>query len=152
MTQKSAGDGTNDKSQPEGRARAKIGTKGEGEFYRIEVRPKNEFVTFRTQDVGSKGHIERVAGKRASGSWATAAWLVGKQDAHVSGRKLVADSADAKQLLKKLGSQPVHRSGDRFQAHDRPNVPERSKPTAAQKRARSANIKKAQAVRHKTHM
>lgn len=137
-------------SQPEGRGRQRPGAGG-GNFYRIEVRPKNEFVTFRTQDVGSKGHIERVAGKRASGSWATAAWLVGKQDAHVSGRKLVADSADAKQLLKKLGSQPVHRSGDRFQAHDRPNVPERSKPTAAQKRARSANIKKAQAARHKTH-
>jgi hypothetical protein len=138
------------RSQPEGRARQRPGA-GAGNFYRIEVRPKDEFVTFRTQDVGSKGHIERVAGKRASGSWATAAWLVGKQDAHVSGRKLVADSPEAKKLLKKLGSEPVRSSRDRFRAADRPNVPERSKPTAAQKRARSKNIKKAQATWRKMH-
>ena len=136
------------RSQPEGRSRQGPGAGG-GNFYRVEVRPKTEFVTFRTQDVGSRGHIERVAGKRASGSWATAAWLIDKQDAHVSGRKLVADSADAKRLLKKLGSEPVRRSGDRFEAKDRPNVPERSKPTAAQRRARSTNIKKAQAARRK---
>lgn len=135
-------------SQPQGPSRARPGAGG-GKFYRIEVRPKKEFVTFRTQDVGGKGHIERVAGKRESGSWATVAWLVGKEDAHVSGRKLVADSRDAKQLMKRLGSEPVRRSGDRFEAHDRPNVPERAKPTAAQKRARSANIKKAQAARRK---
>jgi hypothetical protein len=138
------------RSQPEGRGRQRPGAGG-GSFYRVEVRPKTEFVTFRTQDVGSKGHIERVAGKRASGSWATAAWLIGKQDAHVSGRKLVADSRDAKNLLKKLGSEPVRRSGDRFQAKDRPNVPERAKPTAAQKRARTKNIKKAQAAWRKMH-
>ncbi len=138
------------RSQPEGRSRQRPGAGG-GNFYRVEVRPKSEFVTFRTQDVGSKGHIERVAGKRASGSWATAAWLIGKSDAHVSGRKLVADSRDAKSLLKKLGSEPVRRSGDRFAAQDRPNVPERKKPTAAQKRARSTNIKKAQAAWRRMH-
>src|SRR5512146_36897 len=80
------------RAQPQGRSRQRPGAGG-GSFCRVEGRPKSEFVTFRTQDVGSKGHIERVAGKRSSGSWATAAWLVGKQDAHVSGRKLVADSA-----------------------------------------------------------
>ena len=136
------------RSQPEGPSRKRPGAGG-GKFYRIEVRPKSEFVTFRTQDVGGKGHIERVAGKRSSGSWATAAWLIGKEDAHISGRKLVADSRDAKNLLKKLGSEPVRSAGDRFKAHDRPNVPERAKPTAPQKRARSQNIKKAQAARHR---
>ncbi|HEY6074923.1 MAG TPA: hypothetical protein VIV15_16475 [Anaerolineales bacterium] len=135
-------------SQPEGRSRQRPGAGG-GNFYRVEVRPKSDFVTFRTQDVGGKGHIERVAGRRESGSWATVAWLIGKEDAHVSGRKLVADSRDARNLLKKLGSQPVRRSGDRFDAKDRPNVPERAKPTAAQKRARSKNIKKAQAARRR---
>ncbi len=138
------------RSQPEGRNRQRPGAGG-GNFYRVEVRPKKEFVTFRTQDVGTKGHVERVAGKRASGSWATAAWLIAKKDAHVSGRKLVADSAQAKKVLNKLGSEPTRRSGDRFQAKDRPNVPERSKPTAAQKRARSKNIKKAQAAWRRMH-
>jgi hypothetical protein len=136
------------RSQPQGRKREKPGTKGEGEFYRIVVRPKGEFVTFRTQDVGSKGHVERLAGKRESGSWDTQAWLVSKQDAHVEGDKLVPDTADARELLAKLGSEPKHVEGDVFEAKDRPNVPESEKPTAAQQRARSENIKKAQAARH----
>ncbi len=138
------------RSQPQGSDRKRPGAGG-GKFYRIEVRPKKEFVTFRTQDVGSKGHVERVAGKRQSGSWATVAWLIGKSDAHISGRKLVADTRDAKQVLNRLGSDPVRRSGDRFEAKDRPNVPERAKPTMAQKRARAKNIKKAQAAWRRMH-
>ena len=51
------------RSQPEGKDRERPGAGG-GNFYRVEVRPKDKFVTFRTQDVGSKGHIERVAGRR----------------------------------------------------------------------------------------
>jgi len=132
-------------AQPEGRARQKPGAGG-GKYYRVEVRPKSGFVTFRTQDVGQKGHIQRVAGKRSSGSWATVTWLIGKEDAHVQNGKLVPDTADARKLITKLGSRPVHIQGDRFKAEDRPNVPERTKPTAAQRRARSANIKKAQAA------
>jgi hypothetical protein len=137
------------RAQPQGRGRKKPGAGGEGTFYRITVRPKEDFVTFRTQDVGDPGHIERVAGKRPSGSWATQAWLVSKQDAHVEGGKLIPDTADARDLLARLGSEPVRVTGDVFEARDRPNVPERAKPTPAQKRARSANIKKAQAARHR---
>ena len=55
---------------------------------------------------------------------------------------------DARELFAKLGSEPRHVKGDVFEAKDRPNVPEREKPTAAQQRARSTNIKKAQAARH----
>jgi hypothetical protein len=65
----------------------------------------------------------------------------------VESGKLVADTKDAKDLLKKLGSKPVHLSGDRFKAKDRPNVPEGAKPTPAQTRARRENIKKAQSAR-----
>lgn len=120
---------------------------GGGNYYRVEVRPKSEFVFFRTQDVGRKGHIQRVAGRRASGSWATVTWLIGKEDAHLQNGRLVADSAAARKLIAQLGSRPVHTQGDRFKAADRPNVPERSKPTEAQRRVRAANIKKAQAAR-----
>ncbi len=137
------------RSQPEGRERRKPATTGEGNYYHVEVRPKDEFTAFRTQDVGGKGHLQRVAGKRSSGSWATVKWLIGKEDAHVEGDRLVGDTKDAKDLLKKLGSEPVHTIGDRFEAKDRPNVPERAKPTAAQQRARSQNIKKAQATRRR---
>lgn len=97
-------------------ARKKPGSSGKGDYYHIEVLPKTGFVTFRTQDVGDPGHIQRVAGKRASGSWATVKWLVGKKDAHMRGDHLVADSRDAKELIKQLGVKPVHVSGDRFKA------------------------------------
>jgi hypothetical protein len=127
------------RSQPEGRGRQKPGNTGQGNYYHVEVRPGDEFTAFRTQDVGGKGHLQRVAGRRSSGSWATTKWLIGKEDAHVEDGQLVGDTKDAKDLLRKLGSKPVQVRGDRFEA----------KPTAAQKRARSQNIKKAQATRRK---
>src|SRR5438067_8084427 len=117
------------RAQPQGRGREKPGTKGGGEFYRIQVRPKDEFVTFRTQDVGGPGHVERLAGKRQSGSWDTQAWLVSKRDAHLEGDRLVPDTADARNLLAKLGSEPRHVKGHVFEARDRPNVPEAEQPT-----------------------
>lgn len=135
------------KAQPEGRARAKIGTNGEGEFYRIEVRPKKEFSTFRYHDVGDKGHLMRLSGKRPTGSWGTVAWLVEKGDAHVSGKSLIPDTRDAKKLFDTLGTKPKRVKGDIFEAQDRRNVPEREKPTPAQRRARATNIKKAQQTR-----
>ena len=136
-------------SQPQGRTRAKPGSTGEGKFYRIVVRPKEDFVTFRNQDVGTPGHIQRLAGKRSSGSWSTVAWLISKHDAHKADGTLVPDSAHAKSLMRKLGSKPAHVKGDVFEAKDRPNIPERAKPTAAQKRARATNIKKAQTARRR---
>jgi hypothetical protein len=129
--------------------RKKPGSTGQGDYYHVEVRPRSDFVSFRTQDVGNAGHIQRVAGKRESGSWATVKWLIGKEDAHVSGDSLVGDTTEAKDLLKKLGSKPVHKSGDRFEAKPRRNVAESSKPTTAQRKARSVNIKKAQSARSK---
>ncbi len=126
------------------------GSGGQGEYYHVEVRPGEDFVTYRTQDVGDPGHVQRVAGKRESGSWATVKWLIDKNDAHVEGDTLVGDTSDAKDVLKKLGSKPVRKSGDRFEAQPRRNVPEKSKPTAAQNKARSQNIKKAQTARSKS--
>jgi hypothetical protein len=134
------------RAQPEGRARRKPGSAGGGAYYHIEVRPREEFVTFRTHDVGKRGHVQRVAGKRRSGSWDDQKWLISKVDAHVEGSRLVADTEDARKVLKVIG--PVmHVSADRFRGHPRRNVPERKKPTAAQKRAQRANIRKAQAKR-----
>jgi len=132
--------------QPEGRARQRPGAGG-GEFYRVEVRPKTEFVTFRTQDVGKKGDIERLAGKRKSGSWDTQAWLISKDSAHVARGKLVADTRAAEKVLMTLGSPPKHIGGLRFKARPTPNIPERAKPTTAMRRAQMSNIRKAQAVR-----
>lgn len=123
------------RAQPKGRGRAKPGTTGQGDYFRVVVRAKEQFSTFRNQDVGDPGGLQRVAGKRSSGSWATQAWLISKEDAHMEGDELIPDSTDAKDLLKTLGSKPVHEKGDIFSAKDRPNVAEKDKPTAAQKKA-----------------
>lgn len=135
------------RAQPEGRARRKPGTGQSGEFYHITVRPKDQFVTFRTQDVGRPGHVERVAGKRSGGSWDTQKWLISKHDAHLQRGKLVGDTPAARKVLAELGSVPVHTQGDIFKAKPRPNVPERDKPTPAQRRAQRENIKKAHSAR-----
>lgn len=134
-------------AQPEGRKRAKPGTKGEGNYFRIVVRSKEQFATFRYQDVGEKGHILRLAGKRSSGSWDTQAWLISKDDAHIEGDTLVANTEDARKVIEALGSRPKHVKGDVFEAKDRPNIPEQKKPTQAQQQARLENIKKAQQAR-----
>jgi hypothetical protein len=133
-----------------GGKRQKPGSGGQGNYYHIEVRDGSDFETFRTQDVGDTGHLQRVAGKRASGSWATVKWLVSKEDAHVEEGKLVGDTRDVKDMLRQLRSRPVHIRGDRFESKPRRNVAERSKPTAAQQRASRQNIKKARSAREKS--
>lgn len=67
--------------------------------------------------------------------------------AHVENGKLVADHPDAKELFDELGSEPKYIEGDRFEAKDRPNAAEKDKPTGAQEKARTENIKKAQSAR-----
>ncbi len=136
-------------AQPQGRGRARPGTVGRGRYYRIVVRPKTEFVSFRLHDVGRKGHAQRLSGQRRNGTWNTQAWLINKQDAHIENGKLVADDIYAKRILSKLASSPRHVKGDVFRARDRRNIPEREKPTPAQRRARIRNIRKAQAARRK---
>jgi len=125
------------------------GTTGKGKFYRIEVRPKGDFKTFRVQDVGRRGGLERLAGKRPSGSWGTVSWLISKNDAHTERGHLVIDDAKAKTALKQIRGPIVHVKGDVFRAHPARNIPEREKPTQAMRRAQRANIKKAQRARAK---
>jgi hypothetical protein len=134
------------RAQPQGGEREKPGTQGGGDYYRVRVRPKKEFVTFRTHRLGE--HIQRIAGKRSSGSWDTQTWLIGKEDAHVEDRKLVGDTPDARKLLQRLGAEPKHVRGDIFEAKPQRKIPESEKPTPAQQRARRENIKKARATRH----
>ena len=136
-------------TKSKGRQRTKPGSKGEGEYLRIIIRPKAEFAAFRVHDVGKAGHIQRLAGKRSSGSWDTQAWLISKEDAHIENGKIVPDTEDAKKVLSKLGSEPEHVEGDRFKAQPTRNIPESEKATNAQRKTRRENIKKAQAAREK---
>ena len=135
-------------AQPEGRKRKKPGTTGKGKFFHIEIRPKSQFTSFRVHDVGEPGGLERVTGRRSSGSWDTVAWLVSKEDAHMTdNNELVITDPKAQTVLKSIRGPIEHVKGDIFKAKPRKNIAEKDKPTAAQKRARSENIRKAQKVR-----
>jgi hypothetical protein len=130
--------------------RKKPGTTGKGRFFRIVVRPKEEFSSFRVQDVGSAGHLERLAGHRPSGSWDTVSWLVSKEDAHIAGDKLVITNKKVKEAIEKgTSGKIVHVKADIFHAHPRKNVAEKDKPTKAMKAAQKKNIKKAQAAKRR---
>lgn len=90
-------------------------------YYRIIVRPRNDFVTFRIRDIGGIGHMQQLVGKRPNGSWATQAWLISKNDAHIDDGILVADSRGARELLMKLGSEPKYERDSIFTAVDSPS-------------------------------
>lgn len=135
-------------AQPEGKDRTKPGRGGEGDYYHIEVRPKEQFTSFRTQDIGREGHTQRVAGHKSSGSWKTQKWLVSKDDASVEGDELIIDDQKTKTVLENIRGPIRHVKGDVFRAKPRKNVAEKDKPTKAQQKARQENIKKAQAARH----
>ncbi|MEN9390530.1 MAG: hypothetical protein RLZZ283_630 [Candidatus Parcubacteria bacterium] len=124
------------------------GSTGKGKFYRVELRPKSQFTSFRVQDVGKKGGLERLAGHRPSGSWDTVAWLIEKSKATIIKGRLTITGAKEKSLLKQIKGPIVHVKGDIFKAHPL-NVPEAKKPTPAMKRAQKANINKAQKARRK---
>ncbi len=100
------------------KTRTEPGNTGEGKYFRIIVQPKERFTTFRNQDVGKPGGLQRLAGRRKGGSWDTHAWLVSKEDAHREGDTLVADSKDAKDLLQTLDNSPAHKTGDIYSTLD----------------------------------
>ncbi len=126
----------------------KPATPGRGKFFHVQVRPKRDFVSFRTHDVGQSGGLERVTGRRTSGSWATVAWLISKDAAYCSPtHELIITDTRVRSVLKSLEGPIIWIKGDTFKAKPRKNVPEKSKPTPAQREAWSTNIKKAQAAR-----
>lgn len=124
------------------------GSTGKGNFYRIELRPKGQFSSFRIQDVGKKGGLERLAGHRPSGSWDTVTWLIAKDKAEVVKGHLKITGKKEQSVLKQIQGPIKHIKADIFRAHPR-NVPEAKKPTPAMRRAQKSNILKAQKAKAK---
>jgi hypothetical protein len=122
------------------RRRTKSAARPRG-FFHIEVQPKEAFVEFKTQDIGSEGRIERVAGKRAGGAWSTQEWLIAKDQAHVERGTLIGDTVDARRVLTMLGSEPRHIKADRFTIHGHTGLPEDVRPTLAPRRAGLSNVR-----------
>ncbi len=96
---------------------------------------------FKTQDIGSEGGIERVAGKRAGGAWSTQEWLIAKDQAHVERGTLIGDTVDARRVLTMLGSEPRHIKADRFTIHGHTGLPEEARPSLAPRRAVLTNVR-----------
>jgi len=130
--------------------RRKSGSTGAGEYYHIEVLPRTDFVSFRTQEVGRRGHIQRVAGQRSSGYWSTVKWMIDKNEAHVQDNKLVADTPAAKEVIEQLGSEPVRMLGDLFKARPRPNFQGNVKSTPTRTKPRTEKVKTARTTRRKS--
>jgi hypothetical protein len=88
-------------------------------FYRIEVRPSRSFADFRTQDVGGKGGLERVAGHRKSGSWDTQAWLISRDHAHITeeGELVIDNLKERKALEKAISGKILLTKSGTFRAH-----------------------------------
>jgi hypothetical protein len=139
--------GTTARPEQTRRGRAKPGRTGRGGFFHVEVRPARDFIAFRVQDVGRPGGIERVAGRRANGSWDTQKWLIAKDQARIQQGRLVAETASARKVLASLGSPARRVAGDRFKAKPRRDIPESEKPKPAMGRAQREKIRKAQAAR-----
>jgi len=134
-------------TQAGSRAHKSSQNKNTGNYYHIEIRPRADFVAFRTQDVGRRGHIQRVGGQWSTGYWTTVKWLISKEDAHFQAGVLVPDTPAAKEVLDQLGSRPIHMLGDRFKARPQPNVSEPEGPVAASKRKPQAKAKKPRVTR-----
>jgi len=131
------------KTKPRAKSTARRRTKSAARrrgFFHIEVQPKEAFVEFKTQDVGGKSGIERVAGKRAGGAWSTQEWLIAKNQAHVERGMLIGDTVDARRVLTMLGSEPRHIKADRFTIHGHTGVPADVSPTLAPRRAGLTNV------------
>jgi hypothetical protein len=122
------------------RRRTKSAAKRRG-FFHIEVQPKEAFVEFKTQDIGSEGGIERIAGKRAGGAWSTQEWLIAKDQAHVERGLLIGDTVDARRVLTMLGTEPRHIKADRFTIHGHTGMPADVSPTLAPRHADLTNVR-----------
>jgi hypothetical protein len=60
------------------------------DYYRIKVRPKNQFSTFRIEHLTENDSIQ-ITGRLADGSWGTQQWLINKGDVRLENGRLVAD-------------------------------------------------------------
>jgi hypothetical protein len=130
-------------TQPEDKKEGKISKKNKSNYFRIIVRPKDEFSSFRYQDVGEPGHIQRLTGRRQDGSWDTQAWLISKQDAHVEDDRLITDTKEARELVKQLEADLKYVRENVFEAKSFRNVPQKVGTRAKKHDVRRENIRDA---------
>ncbi len=87
---------------------------GQGEYFRIIIRPSSDFIKLRMEASADADVIQQINGKRADGRWNTQSWLIHKSAAHLEADKLVADNQHAKKLLQALDHKMVLIEKDTF--------------------------------------
>ncbi len=90
-------------ARPRPREQPAPGATNEGGFYRINIHPQQDFRNFRNADRGKGGHITALRGQRQDGTWDTQAYLVGMDDVHTEGTRLVADTTAGREILDLVG-------------------------------------------------
>lgn len=89
----------------------------EDKYFQIEVRPKEDFVLFRTEEAGFPGNTLLVMGKQKNGHWATHKWLIDKKDAYITpDGKIKSDDFTVQRIIDYYcDGELVHKGKDVFQ-------------------------------------
>lgn len=98
-----------------GMQRPAASTTRQAGFFQVQLRDRQQFSQFRTEDLDRQGRIQRVAGQRANQSWADQELRISKECAHVESHRLVPDTEEARSCLSRL-SGIEHVGGDVFRA------------------------------------
>lgn len=102
--------------------RKEPGSTGEGQYFHIIVRPKEELTLFNTRDVGRPGHSLLVLGKSKEGKWLTHKWLINKNDAYINPEgKLQSDDFKVQRILDYCDGCLVHKEKDIFEVRSHPS-------------------------------
>lgn len=80
-----------------------------GNYYHIIVKdvPQSKVKQYRTQDVGTPGHLQRLVAKLKDGRWITTSWHLSQQDAYVKNSRLHSQDSGIQQFINKLGGVKV---------------------------------------------
>lgn len=111
-------------------------------FFQVQLRDRQQFSQFRTEDLDRQGRIQRVAGQRANQTWADQELRISKECAHVENHRLVPDTEEARSCLSRL-SGIEHVGGDVFRASMPQEAGETKSPPQAAQAATQENIRQA---------
>lgn len=92
----------------------KIPRFNEGEYFRIIVRPRKKFLTFKSEPISSDGMLQQIHGQLPDKRWSTYAWLVNKQGAKAQEKTLVATTTSVTHLFRALNKKIIHVKDDTY--------------------------------------
>ena len=86
----------------------------DGQYFIIIIRPRDEFVKFKSDPVSGEGMLQQIHGQNSKKQWSTQSWLISKEGATVNKGKLVSTSHHVSKLLRAIGGKITKLSDDTF--------------------------------------